>query len=289
MINAYGSTASVENGSNKVFGTTKARWKLVPDGALIRIGNDHTFYNVKGSQETFFIKEFSKIEPDAIEIHEDVKYNVVPDDVVTISYKEHEVASFDVMTAGEGFSVNDVFSLEEGLPHVRSFDGEPELAVFTVKRVNKKGGILSLDLTDYGIYIEKPSTTFTVKNPMGKDAEIRLQFTERSNRPIVEANVLSVKRRPANSIIRFDAPLPHFLSSGKIATKKHSLILNSSYFGQAQYLSDFEIVTSFTPHLKLPLLVKNSLAPEVFYNKAILELDRKVQELEAKVKTLSKN
>ena len=261
----------------------------MPEGSLIRIGNDHTFYNVQGAEETFYIKEFSKLGPDTIEIHDDVKYNIVPDDVVTISYKEHEVTSFDVMNAGQGFKANDVFSIEEGLPHVRTFDGEPELATFIIKRVNKKGGIVSLDLINYGIYIEKPPVAFTIKNPMGKDAEVRLQFRERNNRPIVEANVLSVQRRPANSVIKFDAPLPYFLEAGKVATKKHSLILNSSYFGEAKYLADFEIVTSFTPHLKLPLLVKNSLAPEVFYNKALLELDRKVQELEAKVKVLSKN
>jgi hypothetical protein len=289
MINAYGSTASVETNSNKVYGTTKARWKLVQEGSLLRIGNDHTFYNVQDTEETFYIKEFYKVSPDTIEVHDNVKYNIVPDDLVTISYKEHEIASFDVEHAGQGFKVNDVFSVEDGLPNFRKFDGEPELATFVVKKVNKKGGIISLDLLEYGVYIEKPPLTFKVESPTGEDAEIKLQFRERNNRPIVEANVLAVKRRPANSIIKFDGPLPDFLQAGKVATKKHALILNSSYFGEPKYLADFEVVTSFTPYLKLPLLVKNSLSPEVFYNKALLELDRRIQELEAKVKALTKN
>ena len=90
MINAYGSTASIEKDSNVVYSTTQGKWGLIPDGSLIKFSDDHGFYIINFVKEVFYIEKFRKHGKTSVEIFQNVGLNMLPGDAATLSAKQHK-------------------------------------------------------------------------------------------------------------------------------------------------------------------------------------------------------
>jgi hypothetical protein len=284
MINAYGSTASIDKNTNVVYSTTEGRWGLIPEGSLIRMADDHGFYTINSTQEVFYIEKFSKNDKTSIVVNKNVGYNILPGDVATLSSKQWKLSTVSVTEGGQGFKKGDVISIEGGRPSVNSHDGKINQAILTVKHVTKKKGeVLEVTISDQGNYLIKPKLNYSADFGVGKGLGIKLTFGESPERHLVEMSVNRVARNPTDSIIYFDSLVPTSMEYGKIATKKHQAHLASEYFGKSKYADSYEIVNSFTPYLKMPLLAKNSLSPETFYNRSLIILDERIKNLEKKL------
>ncbi len=151
MINAYGSTASIETNTNVVYSTTEGRWSLIPEGSLIRMSDDHGFYTINSVEEVFYIEKFSKHDKTSIQIHKNVAYNILPGDIVTLSSKQWKLSTVSINKGGEGFKKGDVIAIEGGKPSVNTHDGKLNQSILKVKHVSKKkGGVLEAGVTDQG-------------------------------------------------------------------------------------------------------------------------------------------
>ena len=284
MINAYGSTASIETNTNVVYSTTQGRWSLIPEGSLIKMADDHGFYTINSVEEVFYIEKFSKHDKTSIQIHKNVAYNILPGDIVTLSSKQWKLSTVSINKGGEGFKKGDVISIEGGKPSVNAHDGKLNQSILKVKHVSKKkGGVLEAGVIDQGNYLVKPELNYSADFGIGTGLELKLQFEESSERHLVEMSVNRVTRNSTDSIIYLDSLVPVSMEHGKVATKKYHAHLASAYFGKSKYVDSYEIVNSFTPYLKMPLLAKNSLSPETFYNRSLIILDERIKNLEKKL------
>jgi hypothetical protein len=284
MINAYGSTASIDKNTNVVYSTTEGRWGLIPEGSLIRMADDHGFYTINSTQEVFYIEKFSKNDKTSIVVNKNVGYNILPGDIATLSSKQWKLSTVSVTKGGQGFKKGDVISIEGGRPSVNSHDGKINQAILTVKHVTKKKGeVLEVNISDQGNYLIKPKLNYSADFGVGEGLGIKLTFEESPERHLVEMSVNRVARNSTDSIIYFDSLVPTSMEYGKVATKKHQAHLASEYFGKSKYVDSYEIVNSFTPYLKMPLLARNSLSPETFYNRSLIILDERIKNLEKKL------
>ena len=284
MINAYGSTASIDKNTNVVYSTTKGRWGLIPEGSLIRMADDHGFYTINSVEEVFYIEKFQKNDKTSVVIHKNVGHNILPGDVATLSSKQWKLSTVSVTKGGEGFKKGDIISIEGGKASVNSHDGKINQAVLKVKQATKKKGeVLETSIVDRGNYLIKPKLNYSADFGMGKGLGIKLMFEESPERHLVEMSVNRITKNPTDSIIYFDSLVPTSMEYGKIATKKYHAHLASEYFGKSKYVDSYEIVNSFTPYLKMPLLAKNSLSPETFYNRSLIILDERIKNLEKKL------
>ena len=284
MINAYGSTASIDKNTNVVYSTTKGRWSLIPEGSLIRIADDHGFYTINSVQEVFYIQKFQKNDKTSVVVHKNVGYNILPGDTATLSSKQWKLSTVSVTKGGQGFKKGDLISIEGGRASVNTHDGKINQAMLKVKHATKKKGeVVEVSVSDRGNYLIKPELNHSADFGLGKGLGIKLTFEESPERHLVEMSVNRVMRNPTDSIIYFDSLVPISMEYGKVATKKYHAHLASEYFGKSKYVDSYEIVNSFTPYLKMPLLAKNSLSPETFYNRSLIILDERIKNLEKKL------
>ena len=283
MINAYGSTASIEKDSNVVYSTTQGKWGLIPDGSLIKFSDDHGFYIIYFVKEVFYIEKFRKLGKTSVEIFQNVGLNMLPGDAATLSAKQHKLVRVTVLDGGKGFKEGDVIAVDGGRASVNSSDGTVHHSVLRIKEVTKKGSVLELDISKQGNYLLLPDSTYSANFGLGTGLKIKLFFEESQERHLVEMIINRVTRNTTEYFIYFDSLLPTTMENGKIATKKYHAHLTSEYFGKRKYVSTYEIINSFTPYLKMPLLARNSLSPETFFNRSLIILDEKIKNLEKKL------
>ena len=235
MINAYGSTASIDKNTNVVYSTTKGRWSLIPEGSLIRIADDHGFYTINSVEEVFYIEKFQKNDKTSVMIHKNVGYNILPGDVATLSSKQWKISTASVTKGGEGFKKGDIISIEGGRPSVNAHDGKLNQAILKVKQVDrKKGGVIEVSILDRGNYLVKPKLNYSADFGVGKGLEVKLVFEESPERHLVEMSVNRITKNSTDSIIYFDSLVPTSMEYGKIATKKYHAHLSSEYFGKSK-------------------------------------------------------
>ena len=283
MVNAYGSTASIENNSNVVYATTQGKWGLIPDGSLIKFSDDHGFYTINFVKEIFYIEKFIKHSKTSVEVFQNVGLNMLPGDTATLSAKQHKLTKATVIDGGKGFKEGDVIAIDSGRASVNSSDGTIHHSVLTIKEVTKKGSVLELVISKQGNYLILPDLTYSANFGLGAGLKIKLFFEESRERHLVEMTINRVTRNTTESFIYFDSLLPTTMENGKIATKKYHAHLTSEYYGKSKYVSTYEIINSFTPYLKMPLLARHSLSPETFFNRSLIILDERIKNLEKKL------
>ena len=78
--------------------------------------------------------------------------------------------------------------------------------------------------------------------------------------------------------------LPTGIKEGKLSIEKWEMILVSNYQGENKIAQPFQVIRDFTPNYRIPLITKNSFNQELIINHALTILDKKIAELENKLK-----
>ena len=283
MVNAYGSTASIEANSNEIYSTTEGKWGLIPEGSLIKFADDHGFYTINYVKEVFYIEKFKKHGKTSVRVFQNVGFNVLPGDTTTLSSKQHKLIRATVLDGGKGFKEGDVVAIDGGRASVNASNGTIDHALLKVIETTKEGSVLELNTSQEGNYLALPNSTHDASFGSATGLKIKLFFEESPERHLVEMIVNRVTRNTTDSIVHFDSLLPTTMEDGKIATKKYHALLSSQYYGKKKYVDTYEIITNFTPYLKMPLLAKHSLSPETFFNRSLIILDERIKNLEEKL------
>ena len=162
MRNKFGALSFIETGTNKAYSTTESRWKLIPEGSTIRFGDDDAFYTIAGVEELFYIKKFHKISRNAIEILEDVKLNMVPSDIATISHKQFTLFEHHILDCGQNYKKGDIIVINGGLSTVNTYDMSKNETALKITKLNSTGGIVEMDIISSGNYLTTPNELFDV-------------------------------------------------------------------------------------------------------------------------------
>lgn len=279
----FSHSINVDKDKNYVISHTESDWAAMRNNSLISIDDDAHFYTIGNTKQLNFIADF-EITNNNLIISGNYEHYFLKDDVLTVSYKEYELLTIkSIINNGNAYKIGDILSCSNGQLSVNIFDNSKNSTTFQVEEVDGNGGIIKLKIINKGIYIIPPEETNTLVGGNGNSAVISLGFIIINNRRMIDRQVANARNDQSNTIIELNDYLPAGVNSGKISMSKYIGYLTSNYIGNTKKNSKYHITRDKTPHLGLPFLSKNSQKNDEFFNHVILELDKKIQELESRL------
>ena len=85
------------------------------------------------------------------------------------------------------------------------------------------------------------------------------------------------------TVIVLNHPLPPNTKHGKISVDKWELILDTNYSKGNKANASYRVLTDFTPNLNLPLLRDDISKNEAILNKALMTMDKEIQDIKNKL------
>jgi hypothetical protein len=288
---------SIKQGGNEVF--CQSRFdapNYVKEGAHIRFYGDNEMYQVGKVEPQFYIFNFNKKSSDRVFVEKSEKtqdMSVLIGDIVDISYKEYELSNaISIMSGGSGYSVNDIFEVDEGSVVEDIISEQKDCAIIKVKTVDENGGITKVSLDKHGKYFDSPSEQLSLgwrpKGGTGEGAELSLVYQTLDYRSALRREVAGVEFMGDGFLIIFTETFPREVIKGKFSCRKHKMILSSAYVSLTKFSERFQLIVNYTPNYGLPLLADNSMSIPLIYNRNIIFLDKKIQRLEQELEDLKK-
>lgn len=282
-----GNMASVRKNTNTIISTTFADWSAIRSGTFIKFVDDFNFFTVSHVNKKTFLKDFVKAQSHVLQINENCGVNINEGDSLTISYKEYELSTvYKLISAGKGYSVGDVLTLDGGTPSLNLSDNTLNSGVITVNKIGEMGEILEFDITEKGKYITSPETITSLKGGDGSGAVIECGFKLSDHRSFIERDVERVEFKGSDTLVYLYYALPDSIKEGKLSIIKWEIVLTGNYTGENKINQTIQIIRDFTPNYRIPLLAQNAQNQELIFNNALITLDKKVAELEDKIKKL---
>lgn len=277
-------TISVQNNSNKIIGSSEEKFSGIGKGNLIKIGNENTLYTIVNKDKFSYIKPFNTIDSKTILIEEDIGINLQNGDSIKISYKEYELMMiYDIINKGVSYNTDETLRALGGILNIDISNGNINPTILKINEINNQGSIEKIDILEKGKYITPPENPVSFSCDNGKDLQIELKYKECNNRTVLERTIQNINIKNNKTYLYLNYSLPPNIKSGKIYVEKNVLILDSNYLGSTESNVNYELFRNFTPHLRMPLLLKNSLSPDVVLNKALLIIDEEIHQIKSKL------
>lgn len=281
-----GNIGSIQKNSNRLVSSTYADWSGVREGTFVKFNNDFHFYTVSHTDSRTFLKDFIVKQPNVLQINEDCGINIGVGDNLNISFKEYELTSCKIIGSGRGYRIGDKLTLEGGNVSLNVRDNTLHSCDITVTQVASDGQIVEINISNRGKYLTVPSQHVGLQGGFGAGATAEVSFKLTDHRTFIEKDVKQVEFKNAATLITLEYPLQAEVIEGKLSIEKWEIILSSNYLGETNVNETFEIIRDFTPYCKIPLLVPNSKNQELTFNNSMAILDKKIAELENKIKIL---
>ena len=277
-------TVSIQNNSNKIIGSSEEKFSGIGKGNLIKIGNEGILYTIVNKEKFSYIKSFNLYDAKTILIEEDIGINLQKGDSINISYKEYELMMiYDIVNKGINYNVENELKVNGGILNIDIANGHFNSTILKVNEIDNNGGIEKIEIIEKGKYIIPPTNPVSFISDNGSGAQIELKYKECDNRTVIERTIQDINIKDNKTYIYLNYSLPPNIKNGKIYVEKHVLILDSNYLGSTESNIGYELFRNFTPHLKMPLLLKNSLSPDVILNKALLIIDEELHKIKNKI------
>lgn len=281
-----GNIGSIKKNSNRLISSTYTDWSGVREGSFIKFNDDFHFYTVSHTEKRIFLKDFAVLQSNIIQINEDCGININAGDSLNISFKEYELSSWKIISSGRGYRVGDQLTLEGGVASLNIVDNTLNSSIITVTQVGAEGQIGEISILNRGKYLTAPNSNISLKGGSGNSSSVEVTFRLTDHRTFTERDVEKVEFKNAETIIYLVYALPAGTKEGKLSVEKWEILLSSPYLGETNNNETFEIIRDFTPYCKIPLLTLNSQNQELTFNNSMAILDRKIAELEEKIKRL---
>lgn len=279
----YGYTASASKGSNRVIACSKANWEVVKDGSFIVLDKDDMFYKVLGKKKFIFQKEVSVLNSTQLKFDGLAGAMIGLDDDIELMSEEYNVNSVSVDVAGEGYEVGDLLTLEGGVCKYNSIDQIDTPSQVTVKTVGSSGEVLSVELSQKGVYSSAPEGPCSTTSSLGSGATLNVTIVTADTVSVEGRTVIEVEQDNNNTILHLNHPLPPRLVKGKIKADKWELIINSEYTGADKRSVPYEIIKDFTPFNDIPLIHGDLASSHILYNEAMAIIDQRLKDIEDKL------
>ena len=284
-----GTIGSIRKNSNKLISATFSDWSAVREGTFIKFNDDSQFYIVSHTEKKIFLKDFVLFKPTILQVNEDCGININEGDSLNISYKEYEINTiYKILIAGQGYRIGDHLTLGGGTASLNITYHTLNSAIINVDKIGGNGEILEFSLVNKGKYIESPPTTTDLKGGHGSGTSIEVGYKLTDHRSFIERDVLKVEFQGSSTLVYLVYGLPAGIKEGKLSIEKWEIVFSSNYTGENRTTQPFQVTRDFTPNLRIPLMAKNSQNQELMTNHGFAVLDKKIAELEARIKELEK-
>ena len=282
MVNKkqFGYTASILKDTNRLIASSQANWASLPEGSYIIFDEDEDFYKVIDKEQFFFIKDFHRVDNDKILVKGDLGVKLTLNDNLTLTFKEYEASSLEIINGGKGFSVGDILTVEGGECKTDVMNDLNSPTEIKITEVNKNGSIIKAELKHPGLYTLSPESGQTLEG-----AELDIKYSLLDKRTVENRSVANVAlTQDGNTLIHLNHPLPTNVKHGKFSVSKWELILNVNYPKSTKINSSYRVISDFTPHLGIPLMKDDTDNYKILFNDAVTKIEKKLIELEEKAK-----
>jgi hypothetical protein len=271
-------TISIENNTNKAVSSSEDKFTGVNNGSLIKIDGDPILHMVQKRDSFFYLKDFKTDGGKIVSVDGDVGVFLQKGDSVRLVYKEYEAKLvINIIEKGRGYLINDKPFSKGGILAMDIASGMVQRTCFKIKKLTPEGGIDEIEILEPGKYILPPDEKCELNSVYGSGAILQVKYLEISAHSSLSRTIDNLYFSDDKTFIVFDYSLPPNLNSGQISVEKNALYLTENYLGETKRNLKYEIFRDFTPNFKIPLMLKNSLSPEIVYNKSCSIIDRELQ------------
>lgn len=280
-------TISVKQNTSKIISSSEDFWGGIGNGCYIKIGESDILYPILKSSKIFYLKDFEVVNSKQIKIKEDIGIDLQLNDIINIIIDEFELNSLtNIVDSGRFFKVDDTLTITGGEVSIDISTGISRPTKFKIEEVGPLGEIIKLSCIDYGLYISPPKEYSFVTNGNGVNAKLNLVFHQVSNKKIIKRTIKEILINTLESLIKLDYSLPPGLSDGKLSLEKWEIQLSSLYLENTKINTNYKIIKDFTPNIKLPLMVKNTLSADIVYNNSVQIIDNEIALLKQEINKL---
>lgn len=277
-------TISIDNNSNRVIGSSEEKFVGISKGNLIKIGDFDYLYTIVDKEKFSYIKNFTVVDSRTILIDEDINISLQQGDIISISYKEYELLMiYDIIDKGLNYNEGDELKVIGGITNFDISSGSINPTILKVNKVSNDGGVSEISIIEKGKYLQIPTNPVNINSSNGINAQFELKYKECDNRTTLDRTINSINIKDNKTFIYLNYSIPQNIKQGKLYVEKNYLIIDSPYMGTKEKNIRYEIFRNFTPYHKLPLMIKNSLSPDVIYNKAMLQIDLELKKIKDKI------
>lgn len=277
-------TLSVEKNTNKLISSSKDKFLGIVAGNLIKIDNDPVIHTIIGRDSFLYIKDFTIQDSKIIIIDEEINTLLQKEDVLKFSYKEYEAKFISkIINSGQNYIPNEIVSTKGGKLSIDIYSSSSQPTILEITQLGENRCVTSIEINNPGKYIESPQNPIEVYSKTGEQLLLEIKYMETSNRTIIERTIKDIHISNGKTYITLDYSIPPNVTNGKISCEKNILLLSSNYAGETKRNIKYEVFVHFTPNIKLPLLVKNSLSSEAILNKALLLIDEEIGKIKQKI------
>lgn len=278
----FGFSLLIEENSNVAYSHSECNWSSIRDGDLLKISNLPTIHTIQRKEKSFFSKKFNVVSNNTIAIDGDYSSILFESDLINLICNEYEILNIkEIKNGGNGYNVGDIIAPQDGVASINLFDNSKQEIKLKVESIGENGSITSVKVLNGGIYSIVPSGVFTG----GAILDINYRILDKKN--ILERNITSLSYTNEQTIIVLDINLPDFVKNGDVTFNKWKLFLSEKYNGKTLINVNYEIIRDYTPNIKLPLVLKNSLSFEEIYNESMKKIDYELQKIKDKLASIS--
>lgn len=284
-----GNIGSIKKDTHRLISATFSDWSTIRDGTFIKFDGDSNFHIASHTEKRVFLKDFSVLKPNILQINEDCGVSIGVGDSLNISFKEYELAVlYKIISSGKGYRIGDHVTVSDGIASLNIQDHTINSTILSVSKIGAEGEIIEVNIINRGKYIEPPGKITSLKSDIGSGASAEVSYRLTDHRTFIERDVENVEYKGTNTFLHLVYPLPAEIKEGKLSVEKWEIVLTANYRGENKINQSFEITRDFTPNYKMPLIARNSQNQELFINHHLAFLDQKLAELEERIKSLEK-
>lgn len=277
---------SILQGTKKIISESGSDWRGIREGHIVQFAGDNLTYQAVKPESFFYIRDFESLDERTLIIKDNTSIFLSPGDDLTISYKEYELLTvFNIINGGKGYRTDDILFLEGGTASSSVSDGTTEHALIRVAEVLPGGIVTRIAIEKKGRYIETPAKECKLKGGAGSGALIQVDYKQLDTRALVERDIAEIEVGDVTKIT-LQYPISIAVKEGKISTTKWSLLLNSEYNSPSKNDQEFVVFGDFTQNYGWPLVIPNSFSMHSIINQVLVAQDRKMKELEDRIKLL---
>lgn len=290
MAKSIGYKVSVLKNAKHIIGSSDVDWSYIRPGSYVKILGHPHLYEIAKVNKSIYTADFKTIHPKKISVGPECNNYLLDNDLIHIYFQQYELMGLmKIINGGIGYKEDDIISVEGGSPIIRQHDNTEEKTKFVVRQVDDKGTIKMLAIEHLGLYINPPAKQSFLFGGNGNGAIVELEYIAQPNRTFIERNIQLIERNTIgkNIYLYLNYALPSGLASGIVSTPKWDMRLVGEFLGDDMLNVKCEIINDFTPNLKLPLILPQSIAREPLINKSLVILDAEIKALKDRLDQLT--
>lgn len=290
IVNKFNSfSASILKNTNRLVCSSQYNLGGIGQGSYLKIGDDEILYQVLESKKFYYTKNFEVINNRTLKIKSNTDVNLQREDSIKVIFDEYELGIvLSIINPGGYYKEGEILTVKGGELSVDISSGIGSPTKLKVEELGDFSSVTKLTLESKGRYTVPPQGKIETYGGSGENLVLELEYRPIDNKNIQERVIKKVDFIDGETILTLDYSLPLGIKGGNLATEKWEIFLYSNYLSESTFNVNCTNFRDFTPHLKLPLISKNSLTFDLLVNKSLFTMDTKIKKLEEEIELLKK-